>query len=190
MLATSRYILEKANKEKYAVGAFNINNLEFLKAVIAAATKLKSPVIIATSEGAIKYVGVEYLKAMVHTAAHLSDIPVCLHLDHGRDLNIIRKCIHFGYTSVMIDASHYDFDKNVEITRKVVEMVHGKGISVEAELGTIGGAEENVKSRRIIYTDPNAAERFVRETGIDSLAVAIGTSHGAYKFAGEAKLNF
>ena len=189
MLATGRQVLHKANLGHYAVGAFNINNLEFLQAVMNAAQRMKSPVIISTSEGAINYAGVDYLEAMVYTASELVKVPVVLHLDHGKDLNIIKRCIQGGYTSVMIDASHYDLEKNIAITRKVVNMAHDKGVSVEAELGTIGGVEESVKSRNIIYTDPDAAVEFVRKTKINSLAVAIGTSHGAYKFAGKAKLN-
>lgn len=190
MLATGKYVLSRANKGRYAVGAFNVNNMEFLQAIIAAAERLKSPVMIATSEGAIKYAGFDYLKAMVYTAANEAKVPVVLHLDHGRDMGIIKKCISNGYTSVMIDASHFEFEKNIMTTKKVVQWAHGKNVSVEAELGTIGGVEEKVSARTIIYTEPDKAVEFVKRTGIDSLAIAIGTSHGAYKFAGKAKLNF
>ncbi len=189
MLATGKYILNRANRGRYAVGAFNINNMEFLQAIVNAAEKLKSPVIIATSEGAIKYAGLCLLKNMVYCAAENAKVPVALHLDHGRDMALIKKCISSGWTSVMIDASHLEFEDNIRTTRKVVQMAHRKGVSVEAELGTIGGVEEKVSARKIIYTDPDAAVEFVKKTGIDNLAVAIGTSHGAYKFAGAGKLN-
>ncbi|MBD3312901.1 class II fructose-1,6-bisphosphate aldolase [Candidatus Woesearchaeota archaeon] len=190
MLATGKSILDKANRGRYAVGAFNINNMEFLQAIINACDNLKSPVIIATSQGAIKYAGMDYLKCMTYTAAENTKVPVCLHLDHGTDMEVIKKCINMGWTSVMIDASHYDLEKNVKLTKKVVSMAHNKNVSVEAELGTIGGKEDQVSARKIIYTDPDKAVEFVDRTGCDSLAVAIGTSHGPNKFAGKAKLNF
>jgi fructose-bisphosphate aldolase class II len=189
MLATLKQVLSKADKGKYAVGAFNINNLEIVQAVVNAAAKLKSPVILQTSEGAIKYAGMKYLKCLVATAASESKIPIVLHVDHGRDLEIIKQAIKTGYTSVMIDGSHLPFDENVALTKKVVGWAHAKGVSVEGELGTIGGAEEKIIARKIIYTDPAAAKEFVAKTGVDALAVAIGTSHGAYKFAGAGKLD-
>jgi fructose-bisphosphate aldolase class II len=189
MLVTNKFLLQKANKGNYAVGAFNINNMEFLQAIINAAEKLKSPAIVQTTEGAIKYAGLVYLHSLVTTAAKYTKTPISLHLDHGRDLDIIKQCIKIGYTSVMIDGSHYDFEKNIRVTKKVVSLAHKKGVSVEAELGTIGGVEEDVSARKIIYTDPGAALEFVKRTGVDTLAVAIGTSHGAYKFAGKSKLD-
>ena len=189
MLATLKQVLAKANKGKYAVGAFNINNLEIIQSVVNAAAKLKSPVILQTSEGAIKYAGMKYLKVMVAEAAEENKIPIVLHIDHGRDLEIIKEAIKTGYTSVMIDGSHLPFDENVAVTKKVVGWAHAKGVSVEGELGTIGGAEEKIVARKIIYTDPAVAKEFVDKTGVDALAVAIGTSHGAYKFAGAAKLD-
>ncbi len=189
MLATLKQVLSKADKGKYAVGAFNINNLEIVQAVVNVAAKLKSPVILQTSEGAIKYAGMKYLKCLVATAAEENRIPIVLHVDHGRDLEIIKQAIKTGYTSVMIDGSHLPFDENVAITKKVVGWAHAKGVSVEGELGTIGGAEEKIVARKIIYTDPAVAKEFVAKTGVDALAVAIGTSHGAYKFAGAAKLD-
>jgi fructose-bisphosphate aldolase, class II len=191
MLAKTKTILEKARKGRYAVGHFNINNMEIVQAIVNAAEKLKSPVILSTSEGAIKYAGLEYLYNISLIAAKLakkSKVPVALHLDHGRDMKVIRDCIKIGYSSVMIDASHKDFETNVKLTKKVVQLAHKKGISVEAELGTIGGVEDNVSAKQIIYTDPENAKEFVRRTGCDFLAVAIGTSHGAYKFSGNAKL--
>ncbi len=190
MLVTSKKLLDKANKKGYAVGAFNINNMEILQAVVMAAEKLNAPVILQTSEGAIKYAGLEYLFNLAKIAAETSKADMAIHLDHGKNLDLIKNCIRIGYTSVMIDASQYDFERNVMITRKVVSMAHGKRVSVEAELGTIGGAEDLVKGRKILYTDPYEAKEFAERTGIDALAVAIGTSHGAYKFVGKPRLDF
>jgi len=188
MLVTLKQILKKANKETYAVGAFNINNMEVAQAIIQAAVKMKSPVILQTTEGAIKYAGVEYLKCLVYTAAK-EKVPVCLHVDHGRDINLIKKCIKAGWTGVMYDGSHLPFKDNIKNTKKIVNFAHKKGIGVEGELGTIGGVEEQIEARKIIYTDPDAAIEFVEKTGVDALAIAIGTSHGAYKFAGKARLD-
>jgi fructose-bisphosphate aldolase class II len=189
MLATLKQVLDKANKGGYAVGAFNINNLEILQAIVRAAAKLKSPVILQTSEGAIEYAGMRYLKCLVAQAAQEHKLPIVLHLDHGRDLATIRQAIAGGYTSVMIDGSHLPFEENIAVTKKVVGWARAKGVSVEGELGTIGGAEDKVSSRNIILTEPSAAKEFVERTGVDALAIAIGTSHGAYKFAGAAKLD-
>lgn len=188
MFTSTKSILEKAQRGNYAVGHFNVNNMEMVQAIVKAAVKWKSPVILATSEGAIRYAGMEYLYALAKIAAQQTKIPIALHLDHGRNMKIIEKAIQIGYSSVMIDASHEDFEQNIALTKKVVQMAHSKGISVEAELGTIGGAEDTVKSRNIFYTDPTKAQEFVERTGCDFLAIAIGTSHGAYKFAGKAHL--
>ncbi len=188
MFTPTKSILHKAQQGHYAVGHFNINNMEMVQAIVNAAVKLKSPVILATSEGAIEYAGMEYLYALAKTASEQADIPIALHLDHGKDMKIIQKAIEIGYSSIMIDASHEDFEKNIQITKKVVQMAHTKGISVEAELGTIGGVEDTVKSRNILYTDPVKAQEFVHKTGCDFLAIAIGTSHGAFKFTGKAHL--
>lgn len=190
MFTDIKQLLKKAQRGRYAVGHFNINNLEIMQGVVAAAEKLHSPVILATTEGAIRYAGLDYLYALAETAARKSRIPIALHLDHGRDLGIIKKAIRQGYSSVMIDGSHEKFEQNVRITKKAVQMAHRRGIAVEAELGTIGGAEESVRSRTILYTNPAKAKEFVERTGCDVLAVAIGTSHGAYKFTGTAKLRF
>lgn len=189
MLVTLKKILQKAHKEGYAVGAFNINNMEICQAVISGAAAQKSPVILQTSEGALAYAGPKYLKALAYVAAEVGTVPVALHLDHGRDLAIIRDCIRLGWTGIMYDGSHLPFEENVKNTKKVVGWAHKKGISVEGELGTIGGAEEKIVSRKIIYTDPQAAKEFVQKTGVDALAVAIGTSHGAYKFEGAGRLD-
>ena len=188
MLVTLKQILKKANMENYAVGAFNINNMEICQSIINAAVAQKAPVILQTSEGAIAYAGHDYLKAIAYTAAK-QKVPVVLHLDHGRDLEIVKKCIKAGWTGIMYDGSHLPFDENVANTAKVVKMAHAKGISVEGEIGTIGGAEEKVIAREIIYTNPDVAEEFVKKTKVDALAVAIGTSHGAYKFSGNARLD-
>lgn len=188
MFVSTKTLLDKAHKRNYAVPHFNINTLDALQGVVMAAEKLKSPIIIATSEGAIKFAGMEELYCMAYTSSRVRTCPMALHLDHGRDLDIIRKAIQRGYSSVMIDASHEKFEKNIALTKKVVQLAHQKGISVEAELGTIGGAEDTVSSRNIICTDPDAAKEFVQRSGCDFLAVAIGTSHGAYKFSGKPKL--
>lgn len=188
MFTPTTSILRKAQQGHYAVGHFNINNMEMVQAIVLAGVKLRSPVILATSEGAIQYAGIDYLYALAKTAAEQANIPIALHLDHGRDMKLIEKAIKIGYSSVMIDASHEDFEKNIALTRKVVQMAHQKGIFVEAELGTIGGVEDTVKSRNILYTNPAKAQEFVQRTGCDFLAIAIGTSHGAYKFKGNAHL--
>lgn len=192
VMQTNREILNHAKKEGYAVGAFNINNMEILQAIISAAEAEKSPVIIAVSEGAIQYAGLRYIVSMVQTASEEVSIPLSLHLDHGKDLEIIRKVMEGGFTSVMIDGSHLDFKENISITKKVVEMAKERGISVEGELGRLKGIEEKVavSEREAFLTDPEEAEEFVEKTGVDALAVAIGTSHGAYKFKGEPKLDF
>lgn len=162
--------------------------MEIVQAVVSAASKLRAPIILATSEGALKYAGMEYLFSLAKTAAEQTKVPVAFHLDHGRDLEIIQKAINMRYSSVMFDGSHLQFEKNVQVTKKIVKMAHAKGVSVEAELGTIGGAEDLVFARKIIYTNPEKAKEFVERTGCDVLAVAIGTSHGAYKFKGKANL--
>ncbi len=181
-------LVQKAQRQRYAVGHFNVNNMEIVQAVVLAAEKMNSPIILSTSEGAIHYAGMEYLVSLAATAVEHANVPIALHLDHGRNMDIIRQAIHSGYSSVMIDASHEPFEKNIALTKNVVALAHRKGIAVEAELGTIGGAEDLVSARKIIYTDPQAAREFVERTGCDLLAVAIGTSHGAYKFGGKAHL--
>lgn len=190
MLVTGKEILDKANKNYYAVGAFNINNMECLQAIISAAEAKEAPVIIQTSEGAIKYAGLDYLSAMVRLAAEKTRVPVALHLDHGTTYETIMKCIASGWTSVMIDASKHDLKTNIELTKEVVKVAHACGVSVEAELGKLSGVEEqiSVSEKDAIYTDPREAVTFVEATGIDSLAIAIGTAHGVYK--GEPKLDF
>ena len=190
MLVTAKQILTKASKGNYAVAAFNTNNLEITQAIIEAATELKSPVIIQTSEGAIEYAGLEYIFNIMKIAAK-APVPVAIHLDHGKDLNIIKACINIGYTSVMIDGSALEYKENIKITKKVVSLAHKKGVSVEAELGAIAGIEDfvSVSAQDAALTDPQQAVDFVKKTKCDSLAIAIGTSHGLQKFTGEPKLD-
>jgi len=191
MLITNRDLLVPAKREAYAVGAFNINNLETLLAVVEAAVEERSPFIVAVTPSAIKYAGLSYLAKIVRTAAESTLVPMSLHLDHGEDFETVSKCVAAGFTSIMIDGSFLKFEENVALTRRVVEFAHQKGVSVEAELGRLAGVEEKtVEEKEAVLTDPEAAEEFVKHTGVDALAVAIGTSHGAYKFKGEAKLDF
>ncbi|MFW6014747.1 MAG: class II fructose-1,6-bisphosphate aldolase [Candidatus Nanoarchaeia archaeon] len=189
-LNSMKHVLEKAKRGKYAVGQFNFYNIESAVAIINAAKKLRSPVILGATEKAIEYGGLENLVCIVKNLAKDAKIPVVLHLDHGTDEKLIRKCVRKGFTSVMIDASHYDFKKNVRLTKRVVDYAHEKNASVEAELGQLKGCEDGISSDKNIYTDPETAREFAEKTGVNSLAVAIGTSHGAYKFSGRAKLKF
>lgn len=181
-----------ANKQKYAIGQFNVNNMEFVQAVMEAAEELKSPAILAASTSALKYGGFDYLVELVKTGAKMVSVPIALHLDHGATVADAQRCIDAGFTSVMIDASHESFEENIRITKEVVEKAHPKNIAVEAELGRLGGIEDdvNVEERDAFLTDPDQAVEFVEKTGCDALAVAVGTSHGAYKFKAEAKLAF
>ena len=192
-LVTTKEMFEKSMKEGFAIGAFNVNNMEIIQAIVDAASEANSPVILQASSSAIKYAGIEYLMKMVEAATIVHpDVPIAIHLDHGPDFETCKMCIDAGFTSVMIDGSKYDFEENVRITKEVVDYAHSKGVVVEAELGKLAGIEDevNVDSKDAMYTDPKQAEEFVKRTGCDSLAIAIGTSHGAYKFKGEAKLRF
>lgn len=192
MLTTLKNVLTKANRGKYAVGAFNINNLEILQAIVSAAVDEQSPVIISTSEGAIDYAGMDELAALVHLAAKKNKIPLVMHLDHGKNYDLVVEAIKSGhYTSVMYDGSSLEFSQNIKTTKRIVKMAHARGISVEAELGAIAGIEDfvSVSERDAHLTNPEQAEEFVKQTGCDALAVAIGTSHGAYKFTGDSKLD-
>ncbi|MDO5036806.1 MAG: class II fructose-1,6-bisphosphate aldolase [Tissierellia bacterium] len=190
MLVTGKEILAHADKNKYAVGAFNMNNMEIIQAIAGAAQETQSPVIMQASQGAIKYAGIEYIAAMGKLVASKIDVPVVLHLDHGTDFEEIMACIRHGFSSVMIDASKYPLDKNIELTKEIVKIAHSVGVSVEAEIGKIGGTEDNISvdDAEATYTDPEEARIFVEETGVDSLAVAVGTAHGVYK--GVPKLDF
>ena len=180
-------IFQNALKEKYALGAFNFVNLEMLKAIINASLETDFPVIASVSEGALKYMGEEETVGMFKAAK--KNAKVFLHLDHGKNLELIKRTVDLGFDSVMIDASSFSFEENVKQTKEVVNYAHKKDVLVEAELGTLAGIEDEVKAEKNIYTDPNEAKKFVELTNCDSLAVAIGTSHGAYKFTGESKLN-
>ena len=192
-LVTTKEMFEKAMKEKYAIGAFNVNNMEFIQAIVDAAAENKSPVILQASSSAINYARINYLMKMVEAATEEHpEVPVAIHLDHGPDFETCKMCIDNGFTSVMFDGSKYDFEENIRRTKEVVEYAHSKGVVVEAELGTLAGVEDevNVSEDDARYTDPMQAKEFVERTGCDSLAIAIGTSHGAYKFKGEARLRF
>ena len=189
-LVTTKEMFEKSMKEGFAIGAFNINNMEIIQGIIDAASKQNSPVILQASSGAIKYARIKYLMKMVEAAVEETNIPIAIHLDHGPDFETCKMCIDNGFTSVMIDGSKYSFEENVALTKKVVDYAHERGVVVEAELGQLAGIEDdvNVSEADAKYTDPDQAKEFVEKTGCDSLAIAIGTSHGAYKFKGEAKL--
>ena len=191
-LVTTKEMFEKSMKEGFAIGAFNVNNMEIVQAIVDAAEEENSPVILQASSSAIKYARPIYLKKMVEAATEETNIPIVLHLDHGPDFETCKACIDAGFTSVMIDGSKYDFEENVALTKKVVDYAHPRGVVVEAELGKLAGIEDdvNVSASDAMYTDPEQAKEFVERTGCDSLAIAIGTSHGAYKFKGEAKLRF
>lgn len=189
-LVTPRAMFERAYKEGYAIGAFNVNNMEIVQGIMEAGKAERSPLILQVSAGARKYAGQHYIIKLVEAALWQTDLPVVLHLDHGQNFEICKDCIDGGFTSVMIDGSHLPFEENVALTRKVVEYAHPRGVWVEAELGRLAGVEETVASKESIYTNPEQTKEFVEETKCDSLAIAIGTSHGAYKFKGEPTLDF
>src|SRR3989338_11024990 len=192
---TNKQLMDKAMKEGFALGAFNVNNMELVQAITEAAKELNAPLILQISKGARKYAGKTYIMKLVEAAEKETNLPIAVHLDHGPDFELCKAVIDDGFTSVMIDGSHETFEKNIEITKKVVDYAHPKGVSVEAELGKLIGeqfdsGEGSKVSASAIYTDPNEAREFVKRTNCDSLAVAIGTSHGAYKFKAEPKLDF
>lgn len=183
-LVTSTEMFKKAYDGGYAIGAFNVNNMEIVQAIAEAANELRSPVILQASAGARKYAKPEYLMHLVQAAVETTDIPIVMHLDHGADFATCKDCVDGGFTSVMIDYSGHSFEENIEESRKVAEYAHERGAVVEAELGTLAGVEDDVavEAEHAMYTDPDQVEEFVKRTGVDSLAIAIGTSHGAYKF--------
>jgi len=191
-----RILLDAALKGTYAVGAYNVNNMEQIQAIMAAASRTKTPVIIQASRGALKYSNFTYLKHLMDAAAEENpDIPIAMHLDHGNSLDTCKKAIELGFTSVMIDGSLKEdsktpttFEENLDVTKSVIDYARPRGVTVEAELGTLGGIEDGVGSGHINLTDPDQAVEFVERTKVDALAVAIGTSHGAYKFKEEPKL--
>jgi len=192
MLVNNKELQTAAKQGKYAVGAFNTSNIEITQAIVEAHEEMNAPVIIATSTSAIQYCGIEVLSSIVRQMATQAKIPVSLHLDHGTDFNLIVNCLRNGWTSIMIDGSHAPLKENIAITKEIVKMAHPVGVSIEAELGRLGGIEDNISvdERDARLTDPDEAEQFVQQTDCDTLAIAIGTSHGAYKFKGEAKLAF
>ncbi len=189
-LVTCAEILARAEAGGYAVGAFNCNNMEIVQAIIRAAEAERSPVIIQASQGAIKYAGIGYIVALIREAAASASVPVAMHLDHGTDFQQVMLCIRNGFTSVMIDGSHHPLSENIDITKRVVEVAHAVGVSVEGELGRIRGVEDEVRvsEREAFFTDPEEARIFVRETGVDALAPSIGTAHGRYR--GKPELDF
>ena len=186
-LVGTKEMFKKAYEGGYAIGAFNVNNMEIVQGITGAAAELNSPIILQCSAGARKYANSHYLVHLVKAALEINDIPIALHLDHGADFDICKSCIDDGFTSVMIDGSHYDFKENIELTKKVVEYAHAHGVVVEAELGKLAGIEDDVKvaAHEAAYTQPDEVQEFVEKTGVDSLAIAIGTSHGAFKFKPE-----
>lgn len=183
-LVTTKEMFKKAYEGGYAIGAFNVNNMEIVQGITEAAKELNAPLILQCSAGARKYAKHQYLVHLVQAAIEDTGLPIALHLDHGADFETCKSCIDGGFTSVMFDGSHYSFKENIEKTKEVVEYAHAHGVVVEAELGQLAGIEDDVKvaAHEAHYTDPNEVEEFVKETGVDSLAIAIGTSHGAYKF--------
>jgi fructose-bisphosphate aldolase class II len=185
-------MFKKAYEGHYAVGAFNVNNMEIIQGIVEAAIQEKAPLILQVSAGARKYAKHIYLTKLVEAAVEDTGLPICLHLDHGADFEICKDCVDGGFTSVMIDGSKYPFEENIELTKRVVDYAHNKGVVVEAELGKLAGVEDAVKvaAKDATYTDPDQAVEFVERTGCDSLAIAIGTSHGAYKFKGKPELDF
>ena len=191
-LVGTNEMFKKALAGGYAIGSYNVNNMEILQGIAEAAEETQSPIILQVSAGARKYANQTYLIKLVEAALATTTVPIALHLDHGADFEICKACIDGCFSSVMIDGSRFPLEENIKLTKQVVDYAHPRGVSVEAELGKLAGVEDDVKvhAKDSTYTDPEEAARFVKETGCDSLAVAIGTSHGAYKFTGEAKLDF
>lgn len=191
-LVTTTQMFKDAYNGKYAVGAFNVNNMEIIQGIVEAAKLEQSPLILQVSAGARKYASPIYLRKLVEAAIEDSGLPIALHLDHGDTFELCKSCVDGGFSSVMIDASHHSFEDNIRITKEVVEYAHAHGVVVEAELGRLAGVEDavNVSAKDATYTDPDQAVEFVERTGVDSLAIAIGTSHGAYKFKGDPQLDF
>ena len=191
-LVTTKEMFKKAYEGKYAIGAFNVNNMEIIQGITEAAKEENAPVILQVSAGARKYAKHIYLMKLIEAAVEDTGVPIAVHLDHGEDFEICKACIDGGFTSVMIDGSKYSFEENVELTKRVVDYAHNKGVVVEAELGKLAGIEDAVvvAEKDAAFTDPEQAAEFVHRTGCDSLAIAIGTSHGAYKFKGEPQLRY
>ena len=191
-LVTTKEMFAKAINSDYAIGAFNVNNMEIIQGIVEAAEIENAPLILQVSAGARKYAKPIYLLKLVEAAIEDTGVDVALHLDHGEDFDICKKCVDDGFTSVMVDGSKHPFEENIALTKQVVDYAHARGVVVEAELGKLAGVEDNIKvdARSATFTDPDEAAEFVERTGVDSLAIAIGTSHGAYKFKGEPYLDF
>ena len=191
-LVTSKEMLKKAYEGGYAVGAFNVNNMEIIQGITEAAREVNAPLILQVSAGARKYAKHTYLMKLIEAAIEDTDLPVCVHLDHGESFEICKACIDGGFTSVMIDGSKYPFEENIRLTKQVVDYAHERGVVVEGELGRLAGIEDdiNVSDKDAAFTDPDQVQEFVERTGVDSLAIAIGTSHGAFKFKGKPRLRF
>ena len=191
-LVTTKEMFEKALKSDYAVGAFNVNNMEIIQGIVEAAQEENAPLILQVSAGARKYAKPAYLLKLVEAAILDTGLDIALHLDHGEDFEICKKCVDDGFTSVMIDGSKYPFEENIKLTKEVVDYAHAHGAVVEAELGKLAGIEDNIKvdAKNATFTVPEEAAEFVAKTGVDSLAIAIGTSHGAFKFKGDPYLDF
>jgi len=191
-LVNTTEMFKKAYEGGYAIGAFNVNNMEIVQGITEAAKEVNAPLILQVSAGARKYAKHTYLMKLIEAALIETDLPIAIHLDHGDSFELCKSCIDGGFTSVMIDGSHLPFEENIALTKKVVEYAHEKGVTVEGELGRLAGIEDavNVKEEDAMFTNPDEVEEFVARTGVDSLAIAIGTSHGAYKFKGEPKLRF
>ena len=191
-LVTTKEMFAKAPVSDYAIGAFNVNNMEIVQGIVDAAKIEKAPLILQVSAGARKYARPAYLLKLVEAAIEDTGLDICLHLDHGEDFDICKKCVDDGFTSVMVDGSKHPFEENIALTKQVVEYAHAHGVVVEAELGKLAGVEDNISvdERSAKFTDPDEAAEFVERTGVDSLAIAIGTSHGAYKFKGDPYLDF
>ena len=190
LFADPRPLFKKALAENYAIGAFNINNMEMVQGIIQAGEKFQSPIILQVSEGAIRYAGIDYLVKLVEIAQKSASIPIVLHLDHGSSFESCKKCIDAGFSSVMFDGSALPYEENINVTKKVVEYAHKNNVAVEAELGQLKGIEDDVNAEKSTFTDPKQALNFVKKTKCDSLAISIGTSHGAYKFSGTPRLDF
>ncbi len=191
-LVNSKDMFKKAYEGGYAICAFNVNNMEFVQGIVEGATAENAPLILQVSAGARKYANHTYLMKLIEAAVETSGLPIVVHLDHGPDFETCKSCIDGGFTSVMIDGSHLPFEENIELTRRVVEYAHERGVTVEGELGRLAGVEDDIKVSQedSSYTQPDEVQEFVERTGCDSLAIAIGTSHGAFKFKGEPKLRF
>lgn len=191
-LVTTKDMFKKAYEGGYAIGAFNVNNMEIVQGITEAAKEANAPLILQVSSGARKYANHTYLMKLIEAAIAETGLPIAVHLDHGDTFELCKSCVDGGFTSVMIDASHHSFDDNIALTKQVVDYAHPRGVVVEAELGRLAGIEDavNVSAADASYTDPAQVEEFVERTGVDSLAIAIGTSHGAYKFKGDAQLRF